>query len=73
MGPEAQALFNGVLVAVLILREVVPMVKKKHNGTSGDRPVEYWLLEFRRIVREELRHASDDRRFRDEWTTRDGS
>lgn len=57
MPADWSAVTSGGVLALLVLREVFAFLKVRKANGSGERPVEYWTQEIRKIVREELRDA----------------
>lgn len=56
----------GGIFVILVLRELLPFLLKSRrgqthtNGNAGERPVEYWSQEFRKIIREEMGDLRED-------------
>lgn len=47
----------GGIFALLVIREVLNFLKIQKGNGSGDKAVEFWQMEIRRIVREEIHEA----------------
>lgn len=55
---ELSQLGVGGILAFLIIREVLAFLKaKKTNGSAGDKAPEFWMNEFRNIVKSEVGDA----------------